>query len=742
MAVDEPEGIMMWSCSTDLADSTVEKRQLVYRCYFKKSPAKVEQVDFNTPGLRGGVAVDHASHQAFVAIHIGNGWKVETAPLHGCLEYIDPAVCGKHKHEGCSWTNRCERTGAGDTAVVKKTDFKPGGGIAATHGIVELSYSLGNDDAGLVKTKQDGSGRLETLQQLTDMWMSDSLTDTEGFLIGHPVSTHDYEPDEKVYLSAVAQNKARIYRVDPLDANPPELALELTDAPWRATGTPGITETRNKDGAPQPAFALLWEQKDIIYSTGSKLVRVSTDNPGATKDLLTASPGMKTLGPLTWYPHPGGTDAPTAAPASPSTPPSAVPTIAPRPSPSAAPKDADQGSAAGSGAGSTPDGGGSAASGSQAPATGGGSGDVPTTSGGGSDTGSSNATAGEGSAAAGSGGAAAGSGGTAAGSGSAATGGGGDEGSGAATTGSGGANDGSTAGAASNADEQTEGDSTPLVLVIVAVVLLGCAAAVFFVWYKRSKPKPIPPEEHDAAVEVSQTFSGKTPTTSSPEPHAAPLSQIFLEAMPLESDELRKCNVGRKYKETALAHLKQMRTGHHDDEHEADAEHAPAARAAEEAGAPHVAERQAAVDRMQTVLLARLTGGEVEDALDQWVEKQWEGGGQDDHHAPLRPPVAGMQSGRGVHSVRKKTFFHEQQSPRGTPATPHMQGNFASGRGSGRAARVPVYAPVGQATHSQTSSGTGETWGIQSTAPPRRVSRHSPHLAAPQSPKRNGVGSI
>eukprot|EP01065_Artemidia_motanka_P020648 TRINITY_DN2470_c0_g2_i1.p1 TRINITY_DN2470_c0_g2~~TRINITY_DN2470_c0_g2_i1.p1 ORF type:complete len:834 (+),score=244.92 TRINITY_DN2470_c0_g2_i1:297-2504(+) len=575
MAVDRDEGIVVWSCGTPF-DST---NRFVYRCHYTFTPPTIDAVEFSDsakPALRGGVAVDWHKHLGFVAIHAGKGWRVQSFPLKGCDEHLTQAECAKHTTEGCGWAGSCTRTGSGTDVIQAKTDYNDGAGLTVAAGNLELSYFEPSDKTYIIKKKEDGSGTQTRMQKVTDFWEANQITSVDQYSTGHLVATHDLEPDAKIYLSAVASGKARIYKVDPTDAVDPELTWQLDDAVWYCPGTPGVTPELNKGGAPQPAFALLWNQNDMVYSTGTTIVRRSASAPATAKTLYTAGAGEGTIGPVVWY-EDDGAPPPTKAPSvSPSAPPPTAAPAGPPPTkgpqagspPTAAPQAPDTPTASPAGGAGAP---------TKAPAAG--AGTTPTSS------------------------------------------------PAAATSPPSGSGSGGNATATPPPAEDSGSDVMPI--VIAAAVLLVVCVGVFIWWYKKSKVK-----QKDGESEINLQESGSEGHGEGDGPSGT-LGQVAKEAPPLSHHDFHK--LGTQYKVMAGHHLAQLRHGERmHDPAEDETEFQRLLEEDYELGLQEAA-KQAGVDRVSTDILSRLHGDEVDQAMHHWLDVQHDDGGHGAHHQPSTP---------------------------------------------------------------------------------------------------------
>eukprot|EP00756_Hemistasia_phaeocysticola_P030056 Hpha_TRINITY_DN16271_c3_g2::TRINITY_DN16271_c3_g2_i1::g.13566::m.13566 len=572
MAVDAEVKVTLWACNNP-DDPMIRK---VFRASYASKPVKLEEITFDDssqPGLRGGVTVDPIYHHAYVAVHMGQGWRVQTFPLQGCESYVSQAKCDVHIVEGCEWlAGFCMRNGKGVEVLQQRTDYREGGGITYTEGNLILSTFVAPDDVKIAKKKEDGSGRLQNLEMVLEYWQDKELTSIDRYHVGHPVGSHDADPDHKVYLAAVGALDTRIYRCDPYDVIPPDLVLTLTDAPFRSPGTDGVTDPLNLDGAPMPAHATLWNQKDIVYSTGTEVKRVDWKT-GDEKTILSGWAKMGKLGPLVWFPHEGSSEAPTVAPStSPVVPPTAppeqasAPTAPPQQQAASPPTDAPKGG----GGNATPTGAPKATNTNNndtgAPVT---AAVVPSSP----------------------------------------------------TKAPAPLTNAPTFGPVK--EEPGSCDTICLVLIIAAVVLLCCLIAGFIAWYMKSKvPASLPPEE----VEEQNKSA---PLVEEP---SAPIEQVTIEALPLGlgGDDMGDDLMDFKF--NAKAYLKQLRNGEelHDPALDIEAARLAEIEAAKEAQEKE-AKRQLVEDNMNR-LLANLRGDEVDEALDQWKYTQQEP--QEDQHTP------------------------------------------------------------------------------------------------------------
>eukprot|EP01062_Namystynia_karyoxenos_P063085 TRINITY_DN55909_c0_g1_i1.p1 TRINITY_DN55909_c0_g1~~TRINITY_DN55909_c0_g1_i1.p1 ORF type:complete len:916 (+),score=197.91 TRINITY_DN55909_c0_g1_i1:82-2748(+) len=647
IGIDQKYGIAIWSCGDPYDDTN----RHVFRSHYTWNPPEIEEVDFTDNGLRGGVAVDAHTHRAFVSIHEGKGWRVQVMPLKGCYEFRAQTECTKHADEGCGWAGGlCSRSGTGNDIIQARTDWLEGAGLTVAAGNLEFSFFVPPDSATIVKAAEDGSGRMTKLEKVTELWEKNSYSSSGDWHIGHCVATHDLEPDSWIHLAAVADGRARIYRVDPKDGIDPENYWDLSDAPWRSAGTTGTSTPFNMDGAPQPAFATLWDYHEIIYSTGKTLAKRHHDNPAQKKDILTASASMGNLGPLVWYPHDGKsppsaaptqspvkgpepTAAPTGAPAAAGTPTgapaqapvaaAASPTTAPAPPtagdpPTTAPVAGDQPSKA-----------------PQPPAAPGPTtAPVPETAP--PQKSSGNATAPE-------------------------------------------PSDGS--------GSEAGGGAPVMLIVIIAAAVLCLVSTAFYIWYKRAKVKKEKESKGGGEIELVHVEDDEEGVSE----RTAPLAQVASEAMPLGADEFKR--LGDEYKHKAGVHLRQLRHGEHPHEPEDDAAHSA------EADRAYVAELESqrrardesyqVLDLAKAEILARMRGDEVDRAMDQWVEEQWRDDDDEDedhrrgsgsghaHHVggtsstrsrKKRPGVVTIaQSPRGLSSAKGRSFRHHHGHSVGTP---------------------------------------------------------------------------
>eukprot|EP00756_Hemistasia_phaeocysticola_P061379 Hpha_TRINITY_DN4860_c0_g1::TRINITY_DN4860_c0_g1_i1::g.20392::m.20392 len=578
MAVDEEYDILLWSCGKSL-DPMPRK---VYRCHYAWNPPTVDAVVFAddaTPGLRAGVAIDKPLHKAFVAIHGDRGWRVQAFPLKGCDELYKEADCKARANEGCSWAGVCIRAGSGTDILQAKTDgWLDGGGLTFHSGALWLSYFNANSNAAmLMKKKEDGTGRQTTLGSLEDFWIDEDLTAGQEYYIGAVVATHDMEPDEWLYLAAVKEGKAQLYRADPSDTKNPELIWEFENTPWYAPGTPGVTPMLNEGGSPQPAFAMLWEQQNMVFCTGKDIQRWDGDFSQkvlkSKKTLVTSSGKMGILGPVVWYRNRllPPTAGPTLSPLAPTQPPipGAVP---PSVSPSASPNNNTT-------PGGTP---------TASPVVGGGGTTPPNTTIPNGTTPTLSPVV-------------------------------------APTL--------SPAGppvpSVSPTASPTEKESDPMILtlIIIGLVLLCCGIAIFLYWY-------LVKSKADTQRQLDE-LKKPSPVDERGEPEAhAHLSEIAMEALPVSAEELSV--PADRFRHTAGAHLKQLRNGEylHDP---AEDYHHPAdelQRMVEEQDQRHLREEEQkrhAVDWVATDILAKLGGDEVDNAVEQWLGVQDE----DPHHPEL-----------------------------------------------------------------------------------------------------------
>eukprot|EP01065_Artemidia_motanka_P034678 TRINITY_DN4235_c0_g1_i2.p1 TRINITY_DN4235_c0_g1~~TRINITY_DN4235_c0_g1_i2.p1 ORF type:complete len:820 (+),score=210.97 TRINITY_DN4235_c0_g1_i2:47-2506(+) len=663
MAVDNFEKVVLWSCGTP----TDSIKRHVYRCMYAENPPSIVEVDFPDaakPGLRGGVAADTVNHVAYVAIHQGQGWRVQAFPLLGCDQRTTQVDCDKHRSEGCAWTTSCERVNQGAEVTQVRTLSYEGGGLTQAKGALELTIFDLPDHVGVVKRASDGSGSMTRLDQLTTLWEASLMSSVGGWHIGNIVATQELDPDHQLYVGAIADGKARIYKIDPDDNAAPEVVFDLPGAKWRSPGTPGVTTSLNEDGAHQPSFALLWEQKDVVYSTGKELIRMDQTKAGYSKTLLTASAAEGTLGPVVWHPH-DGTAPPSAPPTSspivaPTKVPSTSPQVVPTAHPAVVPTLGPQGPQTEPPTSGTPP--------TASPAAGGSS-----TTGGNSTTSSSDGTTGS---STGNTTTSTTSGGTT-----------GTTGSGSTTTGNSSA--ASSTGATPQTPPSDDSGSDVMIIVIIGLVLLLLCIGGFLYWYKvKSKVEPLPEEEKEDEVQL--TGDAEQPKEVMPE---APLEQVTKEAAPLPLEDFS--NLKDQYKALAMQHLKQLRHGEEIHDPMVDVEREKAQEELEMRRQAALDERQAAIDWAKAGILAGLQGNEVDRVMHQWRDAQDEPEHQHFNQqqalgvATVGAAAAGFasQRGRGAASAKRGphlppeqgTVFR-QRSTSSNPPTPTR----SSGNGRGR----------------------------------------------------------
>eukprot|EP00756_Hemistasia_phaeocysticola_P030065 Hpha_TRINITY_DN16271_c3_g7::TRINITY_DN16271_c3_g7_i1::g.13585::m.13585 len=590
MAVDHIEQIVVWACNSP-TDVLVRK---VFRVLYNFKPILLQEVTFadsNQPGERGGVAVDPFEHHAYVAIHNGQGWRVETFPLHKCEDWFSQKKCDLHSTEGCKWINGfCLRDGQGVEVLLARTDYREGAGLTYSEKNMMLSLFKPPDSGRIAKNKEDGTGTIQYLKLVREMWEDLELTTFDRFHIGHPVASHDADPDHKVYLAAVGDGETRIYRVDPYDKEEPLLVYTLNDAPFRSPGTDGVTDPYNLEGVPMPGHATLWDQHDMVYSTGMSIKRINWETK-TEKTIMTGWAKMGIMGPVVWFPH-EPKDVPTQAPISPTQGPVVPPTAPPEQAgtPTAPPQQAASQPT------DAPKGGSATTAPLAATPTG-----APVVTTNTNNTGAPLTTAVVPS---------------------------------SPTKAPAPLTNAPTFGPVK--EEPGSCDTICLVLIIAAVVLLCCLIAGFIAWYMKSKvPVSLPPEEPEEK---------EAPLVEEP---SAPLEQVTIEALPLGlgANDLSDDMMGG-YKFNAKAHLKQLRNGEdlHDPALDAEAKRRAEMEAARRAQEEEE-KKQLVEDNMQR-LLAGLQGTEVDDAVDQWKDTQEASDNNKDRNSP--PLRYSPESDRGT----------------------------------------------------------------------------------------------